>query len=282
MDRRKIAFCDFGLNAATSRNLRPQLEAAFPENPVEVIGLGELVCLRNWRNIADVLLHYGWEIASGRKRFNDCLLRTRYSFESIRRALRVRLTADSYRFTFQTSHESTEACQESRTLFIPTTRTWLIDSTRILHRTGNFRRSGSSWNARFTIARRASLRSARILGDRSSKITAWSPRKSGAPTPGAICPAGRVHPSESPAERRSFSWGWNGNGKAVRSWSRRSGECCGSIRTRSWSSSDARPRFRYRTVKLLGCCRSRKWQHISKGRMFSACPHAANLLGSSS
>jgi hypothetical protein len=30
----------------------------------------------------------------------DCLLRTRYSFESIRRALRRRLTADS--FTFQT------------------------------------------------------------------------------------------------------------------------------------------------------------------------------------
>jgi hypothetical protein len=91
MDRRKIAFCDFGLNAATSRSLRPRLEAAFPENPLEVIGLGELVRLRNWRNIADVLVHYGWEISSGRKRFNDCLLRTRCSFESIRRALRRRL-----------------------------------------------------------------------------------------------------------------------------------------------------------------------------------------------
>jgi hypothetical protein len=51
------------LNAATSSSLRPRLEAAFPENPVEVIGLGELVRLRNWRNIADVLVHYGWEIS---------------------------------------------------------------------------------------------------------------------------------------------------------------------------------------------------------------------------
>jgi glycosyltransferase involved in cell wall biosynthesis len=102
MDRRKIAYCDFGLNAAISRSLRPRLEAVFSENPVELVGLGELGHLRNWRNIADLLRHYGWEIASGRKRFNDCLLRTRHSFESIRRALRHRLTADSYRFTFQT------------------------------------------------------------------------------------------------------------------------------------------------------------------------------------
>jgi glycosyltransferase involved in cell wall biosynthesis len=101
-DCRKIAYCDFGLNAATSRSLRLRLEKAFPENPMEVIGLGELVSLRNWRNLADVLLHYGWEISSGRKRFKDCLVRTRSSFESVRRALRCRLTPQEYRFTFQT------------------------------------------------------------------------------------------------------------------------------------------------------------------------------------
>lgn len=102
MDRRKIAYCDFGLNAAISRSLRPRLEAAFPENPMEVIGIGELVSLSDWRNIVDVLRHYGGEIISGRKHFRHCLLRTRYSFESIRRALRRRLTRQEYRFTFQT------------------------------------------------------------------------------------------------------------------------------------------------------------------------------------
>src|SRR2546423_3537988 len=102
MDRKRIAYCDFGLNAATNRSLLSRLKTAFAGNPVDVIGIGELVNVYHPRNGGEVWRRYGRDILWRRKRFADCLLRTRYSFMSVRFALRQRLAPQRYRFNFPT------------------------------------------------------------------------------------------------------------------------------------------------------------------------------------
>src|SRR2546423_12576879 len=102
MDRKRIAYCDFGLNAATNRSLLSRLKTAFAGNPVDVIGIGELVNVYHPRNGGEVWRRYGRDILRRRKRFADCLLRTRYSFKAVRCALRRRLGPERYWVTFPT------------------------------------------------------------------------------------------------------------------------------------------------------------------------------------
>src|SRR5688572_6601429 len=98
----RMAYLDLGLNPPTNRSLLAEWRRVRGEAEIDLISLADLVQLYHPANLAEVLRRYGRELLTRRKPMADCLIRTSFCFQSVRKAARKRLESGRYRFSLQT------------------------------------------------------------------------------------------------------------------------------------------------------------------------------------
>lgn len=101
----KIALIKLGSFSHINASVVRVLEAAFPEDEVEITDVGDLVDFKSLPNLASTALEYAGAMALGGKKAGDCLEKSGYIFRRIKRAIASRLSEGGYRFSFQTQSQ---------------------------------------------------------------------------------------------------------------------------------------------------------------------------------
>ncbi len=103
-ERERIAFVQIEPFPLSNASVAEQLQKHFPEYPVDVINVRDLLRARPLlflRNVFETLLAYGPGIVRGRRQVRASFFHTTFVFHQARRLVRQRLDSGPYRFSFQ-------------------------------------------------------------------------------------------------------------------------------------------------------------------------------------
>lgn len=112
----KIAFIKMGVFSLVNERVCEVLAAEFPQYPLEVIDVEEMVNKADPLNLFWVVWRYGWDFLSGRRNLREeistreILARTHYFFHRVKQAVARRLEKGPYLFSFQTQSLFDASC----------------------------------------------------------------------------------------------------------------------------------------------------------------------------
>lgn len=148
-----IAFVKYGPCSHVNESVLQCLQREFPGYSVEEIEVGELVDARDPRVRCAAAADYLQSIVKGQRRLDDCVMRTPYYFNRLRRELLKRLARKPYVFSFQTQ-SLWDASAPGLPHFVYTDHTHLANlEYPDFAENVSFRIHGSSWKGRSTTTR---------------------------------------------------------------------------------------------------------------------------------